>query len=71
MKRAFNELKAELVKEIVLAYPDYSERSAPIEVFVDVSAFGAGGCLMQWQDNDYKIIANASFFCQLRSNTQR
>ena len=57
---AFEKLKEELTKEVVLSYPDYQEHSNPLELYVDASGTGSGACLMQQQNENYKTIAYAS-----------
>ena len=42
-------LKEEVAKDAELAYPDYSEFAKPLEVFMDVSGYYMGGCLIQDQ----------------------
>ena len=49
MNEAFEKLKAEVVKDVELAYPDYSEDAKPLEVYTDASGYCMGGCLMQEQ----------------------
>ena len=60
MVDAFDRLKRELSEDVLLAYPDYSPDASPLEVFVDASAYGAGGALMQLQDGEYRVIAYSS-----------
>src|SRR5678815_3045050 len=49
MNEAFDKLKAEVAKDVELAYPDYSEYAKPLEVYTDASGYCMGGCLMQEQ----------------------
>ena len=60
MDRAFEVLRIELLKDVMLAYPDYSEGGSPLEISVDASGIGAGACLQQLQNNVYRTIAYAS-----------
>ena len=60
MNHAFEELKQAAVKDIELAYPDFSEGAEPLELSVDASGYGAGACLSQWQNGQHRIIAYAS-----------
>ena len=48
------------MEEVALTYPSYEEGAAPLELYVDASSVGAGACLMQMQDGEYKPIAYAS-----------
>ena len=60
MEKAFEDLKAEAVKDIELAYPDYSDQSEPLELYVDASGYGAGACLAQKQGEVTRVIGYAS-----------
>lgn len=60
MNQAFESLKLAVQKEVILAYPDYSDDAHPLEIFVDASGFGAGSCLMQQEDGRQRVIAFAS-----------
>ena len=60
MKRAFEYLKAEAVKDVELAYPDYDDHSQPLELYVDASGYGAGACLAQKQEERTRLIGYAS-----------
>ena len=56
MIKAFEDLKTELIKDIKLAFPDYSEVASPLELFVDASATGVGVCLTQRQNGELRVI---------------
>ena len=58
--RAFDKLKEDMEKEILLTYPDYSPEAARLELYVDASGIGAGSCLMQKQDGIHKVIGYGS-----------
>ena len=60
MEESFESLKREAAKEIELTYPDYRENAEPMELSVDASGVGAGACLAQRQEGEYKIIEYAS-----------
>jgi len=60
MENAFQNLKSKLVEDVVLSFPDYSKNAERLEMFVDASGVGAGGCLRQKQDGVYRTIAYAS-----------
>ena len=60
MEKAFEDLKAEAIKDIELAYPDYSDGSEPLELYVDASGYGAGACLAQKQGEGTRVIGYAS-----------
>ena len=60
MSIAFNSIREEMVKDIELSYPDFSESAAKLELSVDASGVGAGACLTQVQDGEEKIISFAS-----------
>ena len=49
-----------MVKEIELAYPDYSEGAAKLELWVDASNLGAGAYLAQQQGEGHRVIGFAS-----------
>jgi hypothetical protein len=49
MINAFETLKAEMQREIELAYPDYSEGAEKLELWVDASNLGSGAYLAQAQ----------------------
>ena len=59
-KEAFEALKVAMMREIELAYPDYSPEAFPLELSVDASAVGAGACLAQIQGNQLVPIGFAS-----------
>ena len=60
MNEAYEELKARLVDEVVLAFPNYNEEASKLELFVDASGKGVGGCLVQEQEGVYRTIGYAS-----------
>ena len=60
MDVAFNSLKELMVKEVTLAYPDYSEDAQPLLVYTDASGYGIGACLAQVQNDSFRVIAYAS-----------
>lgn len=60
MEDAFRKLKEEMKKNVTLTFPDYSDGSAPLELFTDASGRGVGACLMQQQKEVRKPIAYAS-----------
>ena len=68
-EEAFNKLKSEVEKDIILTYPDYSENAQKLELYVDASDNGAGACLMQNQGDNYKVIGyNSMCFSQTQKN---
>ena len=60
MLESFNSLKNKLILETILSFPDYSSNAEQLELFVDAFGIGGGGCLMQKQFGEYKIIGYAS-----------
>src|ERR1700755_1100989 len=56
-QEAFEKLKSSLVDPRLLAFPDYSLNSPPLELFVDASDIGAGAVLSQQQGDDSRPIA--------------
>ena len=60
MEDAFEGLKERIAREVTLSYPDYSDGAEMLELFVDASGVGAGGCLVQKQGDEYKTIAYSS-----------
>ena len=46
-----------MAKEVSLAFPDYSGKADPLELYVDASTEGAVACLMQKQGEIYRPIA--------------
>ena len=56
MTTAFEKLKEILIKDIQLAFPDYSKDAHPLRLYVDASATGAGACLCQRQEDEIKTI---------------
>ena len=68
MNIAFEKLKVEITKEITLTYPNYNDKENKLELYVDASNVGAGACLTQKQDNQYRTIG----YCSMTfSDTQR
>lgn len=60
MKEAFNTHIDKLVTEVILSFPDYSNSADKLELYVDASGIGVGGCLVQKQLGQYKTIAYSS-----------
>ena len=60
MNNSFDTLKSELLKDVALSYPDYSEEAEKLQLFVDASGIGAGGVLVQKQKGELRTIAYAS-----------
>ena len=60
MEEAFVTLKHKMQEDLQLAYPDYSPDAAKLELSVDASGVGAGGCLSQVQEGEPRIIGYAS-----------
>jgi hypothetical protein len=60
MERSYDALKYALQEEVILSFPDYSEGAEKLELFVDASGSGAGGCLFQKQNDSHKPIGFAS-----------
>ena len=60
MEEAFEGLRERISREVTLSYPDYSDGAEMLELFVDASGVGAGGCLVQMQGGEYKTIAYSS-----------
>ena len=60
MIEAFETLKTEMAKDVMLTYPDYTDRENPLELWVDASGFGTGAYLSQKQNGEQKVIAFAS-----------
>ena len=60
MEKSFLEIRRQLAMEVMLSFPDYSKDAEPLELSVDASGVGAGGCLQQRQNGEYKTIAYAS-----------
>ena len=68
-EEAFNKLKLEVEKDIILTYPDYESDSSKLELYVDASNTGAGACLMQKQHGEYKVIGyNSMSFSTTQQN---
>ena len=60
LDKRFEHLKTEVTEDVLLAYPDYDEQAPKLELYVDASGSGAGGCLMQkGNDGGYKVIGYA------------
>ena len=57
MEEAFGRLRELMGEDVLLSFPDYSEGSSPLELYVDASGGGAGACLMQVQRGVYRAIA--------------
>ena len=60
MTEAYDKIKEKLIEEVTLSFPDYSTGSEPLELYVDASGLGAGACLLQRQNGEYKTIAYSS-----------
>jgi hypothetical protein len=60
MDRAFETLKDKLTKEVLLSFPEYRKGAAPLELSVDASGVGVGGCLQQLQKGIYRTIGFAA-----------
>ena len=60
MIHAFEDLKSRICNDVHLSFPDFSAGAAPLELYVDASAVGAGACLAQQQGSEVHIIAYAS-----------
>ena len=68
-EKAFEQLKEEVKKEVTLSYPDYSSKADLMELFVDASGTGAGACLRQRQEGEYRTIGYSSIsFSQSQQN---
>lgn len=68
MSKAFEMLKMEVTKEITLAYPNYDDKINKLELYVDASNVGAGACLTQKQNGQFKTIG----YCSMTfSDTQK
>ena len=57
MDAAFAQLRELMGRDVLLSFPDYSEGSSPLELYVDASGTGAGACLMQIQQGESRAIA--------------
>ena len=57
---AFEKIKALMRENIELAFPCYDEGAEKLVLWVDASDDGCGGCLMQKQDGEDRVIAYAS-----------
>jgi len=60
MDKAFETLKDKLVEDVELSFPDYREGAERLELFVDASSVGTGGCLVQKQNGIYRTIGYSS-----------
>ena len=60
MEDSYKKLIEEVEKEVMLAYPDYSQEASKMELYVDASGSGCGACLMQKNKDDNRVIAYAS-----------
>ena len=60
MEEAYESIKSRLIEEVTLSFPDYSADAEPLELYVDASGVGAGACLIQKQNQNYKTIAYSS-----------
>jgi transposase InsO family protein len=60
MTEAYNVLKTKLIEDVVLSFPDYTPNAEKLQLFVDASGIGAGGCLVQKQGGEYKTIGYSS-----------
>ena len=60
MTQAFESLKDEVMKDVMLVYPDYSSGASKLELYVDASNSGSGACLMQKSKGEYKVVAYGS-----------
>lgn len=56
MLAAFEQLKQEMLTDLELAFPDYSDGAAKLELWVDASATGAGAYLAQQQNGMHRVI---------------
>ena len=57
---SFEQLKNEIARDVMLAFPDYSDTAHPLCLWVDASAYGAGACLTQHQNGRNRTMAFAS-----------
>ena len=57
MEVSYSTLKSKLMEDVSLSFPDYSSGAERLELFVDASGIGAGGCLVQKQGGTYRTIA--------------
>ena len=60
MNNAYDRLKCELLQDVILSFLDYSKTANKLEMFVDASGTGVGGCLVQQQGDNYRTIAYSS-----------
>ena len=60
MEQSFEILKEKLAEDVSLAFPDYRKDANPLELYVDASGVGAGACLAQMQEGEYRHIAFSS-----------
>ena len=69
MSDSFEKLKGEMMKDVELAYPDYTDVASKLELWVDASAYGSGSYLAQQQNGVHRIISFASMtFTQTQLN---
>ena len=61
METAFETLKSKLSQEVKLSFPDYNKNASPLELYVDASGLGAGACLIQKQNGEFKGTIPAIF----------
>ena len=52
----------------MLTYPDYKADAEKLQLYVDASSTGSGGCLLQWQKGENRVIG---FGSMCFSKTQR
>lgn len=57
MTTSFDRLRELMGQEIQLSFSDYSVGASPLELYVDASGCGAGGCMMQVQAGNQRAIA--------------
>ena len=60
MEDSFKTIREKLAEDLSLAFPDYREGAEPLELYVDASGVGAGACLIQKQEGEYRPIAYSS-----------
>ena len=60
MSNSFEKLRGEKMKDVKLAYPDYTDLASKLELWVDASAYGSGAYLAQQQNGVHRIIGFAS-----------
>src|SRR5678815_2579719 len=70
--QAFENLKRLMKESVELAFPDFTEGSPKLELYVDASGFGMGAGLCQQQEEEKRVIAyNSHSFdaCERRAST--